>query len=208
MGIILTSDLKWKQHIARIQQKAFFVAYRIFYSFTSRNWYILLKAFKSFVLPILEHNSIIWSSHLKGDIHKIESVQRFFTKKLFRRCGIGSNGYEDRLSKLSIRSLEHRRLRTDLIWTFKIINNLVDIDLEPLFKFKTSTYNLRGHSQTLEKCKANTNTALSFFTSRVVRLWNLLPDNTVNSSTVDLFKSRIDKLDLKALYESTKVNSV
>ena len=106
LGIILTSDLKWKQHIARIQQKAFFVAYRIFYSFTSRNWYILLKAFKSFVLPILEHNSIIWSSHLKGDIHKIESVQRFFTKKLFRRCGIGSNGYEDRLSKLSIRSLE------------------------------------------------------------------------------------------------------
>ena len=144
---------------------------------------------------------------MKGDIDKIESVQRFFTKKLFRRCGIGSKGYEDRLSKLCIRSLEHRRLRADLIWTFKIINNLVDIDSESLFTFKKSSYNLRGHSKTLEKAKANTNTALSFFTSRVVRLWNLLPDTVVSSPTVNLFKYGINKLDLKALYESTKVPS-
>ena len=88
-----------------------------------------------------------------------------------------------------------------------IINNLVDIDSESLFTFKESSYNLRGHSKTLEKAKANTNTALSFFTSRVVRLWNLLPDTVVSSPTVNLFKYGIDKLDLKALYESTKVPS-
>jgi len=42
----------------------------------------LIKAFITYIRPLSETNSQIWSPHLLKDIRRIESVQRRFTKKL------------------------------------------------------------------------------------------------------------------------------
>jgi len=60
----------------------------------------------------------VWSPYLKRDIECLERVQRRATKlvKEFRKLS-----YEDRLCKLKLTSLVDRRLRGDLIETYKII---------------------------------------------------------------------------------------
>ena len=203
LGVTLTSRIKWKPHITKLAQKAFHTSHKILYSFSTLNIGILLMAYKTFVRPIVETNSVVWNPHLKENINKLESVQRFFTKRLLQRCGIASSSYEDRLSILNLKSLEHRRLVADLVMVFKIINKLVDIDADLFFTFKPARYNLRGHCQTLVRPKSVSNTASNFFTSRVIRLWNALPITVISSSSVGMFKFQINNIDLVQLKQSS-----
>ena len=199
LGITLTSKLHWKPHIQIITQKAYHAAHKILFSFSSNKINTLIFAFKTFVRPILESNCVVWSPHLKGDINRIESVQRFFTKKLFQRCGISSSGYHDRLSKLNLKTLEHRRLVADLVMVFKMLNNYIDVDPNVLFNLKPNNYNLRGHSQTLIRTRATSNTLLNSFPSRIVRIWNNLPEYVVCSSSIGFFKYHVNSLNLVAI---------
>jgi len=48
----------------------------------SRDNGLLVRAFVTYVRPILEYNSIIWSPSLVRDIEQLEKVQRRFTKRL------------------------------------------------------------------------------------------------------------------------------
>ena len=61
--------------------------------------------------------------YLRKHIHEIESVQRRFTKKIL---GLGKHDYRHRLTVLNLPSLEFRRIRGDLIETYKICNNIYD----------------------------------------------------------------------------------
>ena len=60
---------------------------------------ILVKAFNTYVRPVLEYASSIWSPTQIGLINRLESVQRRFTKRL---PGIGHLTYRERLSALYI----------------------------------------------------------------------------------------------------------
>ena len=42
----------------------------------------LLRAFKTYVLPVIEYASSVWSPHYAADIRKVERVQRKFTMRL------------------------------------------------------------------------------------------------------------------------------
>jgi len=81
--------------------------------FTFRNVHILLKAFKTYVLSVLEYASSVWSPHHhKLDIRKLERVQQKFAERL---PGCACLSYTSRLAKLKLDSLEVRRLRRDLV---------------------------------------------------------------------------------------------
>jgi len=47
--------------------------------------------------------------------------------------------YDDRLKLLGLERLELRRLHTDLITCYKIINNLIAVQFDSLFKFAVDT---------------------------------------------------------------------
>ena len=61
--------------------------------FVSRNTDLLVRAFTTYVRPLLEYNSVVWSPYLKCDIELIENVQRRFTKRL---KGLSALSYDDR----------------------------------------------------------------------------------------------------------------
>jgi len=58
-------------------------------------------------------------------LHKVERVQRKLTKRLL---GCNKLSYADRLARLKLASLEVRRLRHDLILTYKILFWLTDMN--------------------------------------------------------------------------------
>ena len=87
-------------------------------SFTSKNKKLLVRAFKTYVRPILEYCSPVWNPHLLKDINALEKVQRYFTKRLFIDKNIS---YETRLELTGLERLELRRLHLDLCASYSII---------------------------------------------------------------------------------------
>jgi len=60
--------------------------------------YLLVRAFITYVRPLLEYNTVIWSPHTARDIDAIECVQRRFNKCL---RGYNRYTYSERLSRLA-----------------------------------------------------------------------------------------------------------
>ena len=75
--------------------------------FHSRDESLLVKAFCTYVRPMLEYCSPVWSPHTKCQNDKIEEVQRFFTVRI---AGLWPSCYDRRLAVLKLHSLEYRRL--------------------------------------------------------------------------------------------------
>jgi len=75
------------------------------------------------------------------DIEAVESVQRRFTKRL---PGLNSLSSPDRLKRVNLRSLELRRLYTDLFYCYKMLFGLVDLQVADFFEW-TPHHNTRGH---------------------------------------------------------------
>ena len=153
---------------------------------------ILTRAFITYVRPLLEYCSPVWSPCSITAINKLESVQRAFTKRL---RGMSSMNYDDRLKLLGLERLELRRLHTDLITCYKIINNLVAVQFDSLFKFAANT-NTRGHSLKLLLPDSRVNARAHAFPVRVVTVWNRLPVDVVRSSSLLAFKNSLKNIDL------------
>ena len=192
LGILIEPKLKFNGHIHNIVAKAKQRAALIHRSFLSRNVQNLTRAFVTYVRPILEYSSAVWSPSLITLINKIESVQRNFTKRL---PGLQNLNYGERLNTLKLKSLEHRRLITDLVTCYNIIHNNIIISTKNFFTVSTTT-NLRGHPFRLSVPIVKNNTHLNFFSVRIVKIWNSLPSHIVTANNVNLFKTRLSQHNL------------
>ena len=117
LGIVMDLHLTFTHHIDQIVARAFTRANLIHKCFVSREAGSLTRAFTVYVRPLLEYGSPVWSPHHSGKIALIESVQRRFTKRL---PGLRNVEYKVRLEQLGLETLEMRRLRNDLIFTYKV----------------------------------------------------------------------------------------
>ena len=75
--------------------------------FQSRDKRILTRVYCTYVRPILEYRSPVWSPHSKQLITKIERGQRFFTRAV---PGLRTLPCRSRLQKFGLQTLEHRHL--------------------------------------------------------------------------------------------------
>ena len=119
LGVIIDSELKFEEHIAEKVKKANIVAGLIQRSFSHLNSRVFKTLFGSFVRPLLEYASVVWSPHLKKHINLIERVQRRATKRVE---GLENLPYIERLKRLELTTLTFRRLRTDMIEVYKHIH--------------------------------------------------------------------------------------
>ena len=197
LGVIISDNMKWEQHVDSVYRKASQKCYQIMKCFKSRNIWVLIDLYKTYVRPKVEFNSSVWSPYLKKDIARIESVQRTYTRFAFLRCGLAFTSYNDRLRQINLRSLEERRLIIDLILLFKIIYQINDLKFSDFFVFKPVNHNLRRNSMQIASLKThNSDQWRNLFFTRITHIWKALPEEAVTATSVNLFKSRIKKLDL------------
>ena len=112
--------------------------HRCFLSRCSSN---LIRAYKTYVRPLVEYAPQVWSPHTKSLLGLVEGVQRSFTKRL---PGLNSLTYAQRLTSLQLQSLEHRRLISDLVMTFNIIQGYTALNFDDFFSF-SKNLSSRGH---------------------------------------------------------------
>ena len=196
LGVYISDDLKWDNHISRIAKKVSLTSYQILKSFQTKNIWILKKLFVTYIRPQLEYNTSVWSPHLIKNIKLLESVQKIYTKRIFRRCGLPYTSYRDRLDQINLESLERRRLNYDMVLVYKIINGLSYINFHEYFYLVNTNYNLRRNSlqiKPLYQIKSTNSSWLNSFFNRVPTLWNALPNEIVTSPNLITFKQKIRK---------------
>ena len=147
LGVIMDSRQNNKKHIARVIHVANTRAYLILKCFKTRNPIILVRAFTTYIRPIIEYCSPVWSPHQTMLIKSIENIQKRFTKKISNNSCLS---YSSRLQLLGLDSLELRRLKHDLVICFKIMHNLVCIDKNLFFEINNNNYT-RGHTFRIRK---------------------------------------------------------
>jgi len=144
----------------------------------------------TYVRPILEYNSVVWSPILKCEIDALERVQRRFTKRL---RGTNLLSYCDRQTKLELNTLELRRLHNDLVMCYKIVFVLIDVNVTDLFTFSPSGVT-RGHQFKLYKTRAE-RARNTLFTNGVVNVWNAISPDIVDFTSLCTFKHTIELAD-------------
>ena len=187
LGIHVTSTLDPARHIANKVNTANFVLSQVRRSFLCNHPTTMLKLYKTLVRPHLDYCANVWSPWKQKDVKKVESVQRRATR-MFPNCrGLS---YTDRLKVLKLSSLQDRRIRGDMILTYKILTGKSNIAPESLFHLSSSS--TRGHPYKLFKPRCNTTLRAQFFSQRGIDHWNSLPACVVMATSVNEFKTRYD----------------
>jgi len=88
-------------------------------------------------------------------------------------------------------SLEHRRVRADLVEVFKMFQGLSIVDINTFFELD-STGRTRGHCLKLKTGRVSTDLRQHFFSERIVNrpIWNRLEPSIVESQSLNIFKSK------------------
>ena len=203
LGITLSENLNFSEHIENITSSIKKMSSWILRTFNSRSKSVMIPLWKSLVVPIHDYCSQLWSPTKTGDIQKLDLLQWYFMKKIIRNCG---NDYWDSLNELKLYSFQRRRERYQIIYIWKIIENIVpnpssnSLHHDNISNTISIKYSRNGRycvqpTVTNRHCSAKLiNQRNSSFSVFAPKLFNTLPRDirNVTNCSIDVFKNKLD----------------
>ena len=193
LGILMSSDLTFKDHLEIMITKCKQLMGWVLRTFKTRDKLPMLTLWKTLLLSRLDYCSQLWSPTQIGEMQKIEGLQRTFTSYI--KDGKDLN-YWERLEHLKLYSVERRHERYQIIYAWKIIeDHIVSPDDFELSNINSRTgrkfliFNPQGASRSaLNKLH---NTPLY----RTMKSFNSLPKKIRNITglSTENFKYQLDR---------------
>ena len=193
VGVWISSSLKPSEQCSKAAWTANKVLGLMSRSVLYRDTHIWPKLYMTYVRPYLEYAVPAWAPWLEKDLVVLEKVQERALKQI--TC-LNHLTYPEKLKKLGILSIRERRIKADLCQVWKIIHKY-DVDESTWFK-RANVVNIRQSRQNssefnLTEPLANRDTCRQFFSIRVVKPWNSLPEHVKSARTIGTFKNLYDK---------------
>ena len=191
LGVTLRSDLRWNDHISEIVTKSSKLINIMKTLQFSLDRQTLETIYISFIRPILEYASPVWSGCTESDAKRLEDIQtnaaRIVTGAMY------GTSIEKLYEEVGWQTLAKRRELAKLTLMYKLVNKLLP---EPVCSIITTTetpsFNTRRPFN-LTHFQARTDLFDRSFFPSTVRLWNQLPLDTRNSASLQSFKSKLYK---------------
>ena len=194
IGVITHESLKPSTQCLSAAKNANFVLGQISRAFHFRDKITFLNLYKSYVRPHLEFAVSAWCPWTLEDIRVLENVQK---RAINMISNLQSVSYEDKVKEVGIQTLEARRLRFDMIHTYKTLNHKIAVNPDTWFT-RVQDISLRTTRQSdnymnlqTKQCKGDIRR--KFFSNRVVQPWNNLPATIQNAKNVVSFKRMYDE---------------
>ncbi|XP_072178807.1 uncharacterized protein [Diadema setosum] len=188
LGVTITSDLKWTQHINNTVSKANIVLAFLRRNLRIKSSDIKATAYKTLVRPIVEYASTVCDPSSKNLIHKVEMVQRRAARFTLNRYH-NTSSVTKMLQELDWTTLEQRRENDRLIMMYKIHNNLTPLSAH-VYSIKQVTQLTRA-SQPHSYQVPYSRTESHHHSLRTVRNWNSLSSQIVSAPSVGSFRNRL-----------------
>ena len=195
LGVQLSDNLKPSSQCQQAYSNASKVLGMIARTFSFKSQDVMLRLYKSLVRPHLEFSISAWSPYYSKDKHLLERVQHRFTRMI---PGLRQLPYEKRLESLKLWTLEERRNRADLLEVFRMYRGLSTTSFVSMFTLSSNT-TTRGHTAKITKNRCRLDLRRHFFSERVIDRWNRLPQQAIDSPTINAFKSRLDRTRLNVI---------
>ena len=192
LGIILTNDCNWHEHIEHIKAKAWNrinVMRKLKFKLDRKS---LQTMYFSFIRPVLEYADVIWNNCTQYESNELEKIQNEAARIVTGATKLVS--INSLLSETGWETLSSRRNKHKLTLLYKMQNDLSPeylCSLVPPTVGSTSSYPLRN-ADDLQILHTNSQLYYNSFLPSAVREWNELPIETRNSSSLNIFKTRIN----------------
>ena len=195
LGILVDDMLTMCQQCALVVKKANGILGCIKKSVASRSREILLRLYSVLVSPHLEHRVQFWGLQFKKDEELLERVQRKAIRMMTGlEClvkDLENKSHEEWLRELGLFSLEKRRLRGDRMALYSYLKGHRSEGSAGLLSRVTSG-STRGNGLKLYQRRVSLYLRKNLFTEKVVRHWNRLPRELMESPSLDLFKKSVE----------------
>ena len=191
LGVELSSDLKWKNHINKITAKA-----NRALGFVRRNLHPLprdlkVTAYQTLVHPHLEYCATVWDPFTQDQIKQIESIQRRGARFIFNDYRWTSS-VTGMMNELKWDPLVLRRRTARLSMLSKITLGQVAIPAQKfIHPVQTRSSSRLNHSQQITRLTGKSNIYNNSFFPLTIRQWNQLPENIVNINNPETFKTNV-----------------
>ena len=152
------------------------------------NTVIKTKAYQALVRPHLEYACQVWDPHKQSDIQMLENVQRRAARFVAARYH-NTSSVSEMLDMLQWETLEQRRAKLRLLFLYKISKNIVDLNAENYLLPSTSRYST--HYLNYRRPNTTTNYHKYSFFPRTIGQWNNLSPEIKQSSSLELFKTKL-----------------
>ena len=190
LGVTVDENLNFEEHILNKVRIANALVGQIRGSFSFLDGITFKRLYTALVRPHLEYAQAVWYPFLQKHVNLLENVQDRATKLV---DGFKNLEYAERMKKLNLPTLAYRRKRGDMIEIYKHFNKYDKDALSPSFQPRhriSRRHKLQLHERVpKDGCRGLQTNGFYF---RTAQIWNNLPRNVVEATSIDSFKNQLD----------------
>ena len=191
LGIFIDSNFTFEYHIKRIRRKTsqkLYALSRISKYISGDEKHLL---FKLFIISQFNYCPIVWMCHGRGLNNKINNLHERALRTVYqgKKSSFETLLKHDKSVSIHVKNVQY--LATEI---FKVKNDLCPEIMKEIFIFhENPTYNLRSGNHLTRRNIRTTHYGIEIISNLGAKIWDLLPGEIKNASSLSVFKTKIKK---------------
>lgn len=190
LGLWISNDLRWNKHIRYVTANAYRKLFFLRRTLTLATPAVRKLAYNSIVLPVLDYAAVIWDPYTKGNILKLENVQKRaiqFIYNDFRRSSV--RGLQ---ARANLTPLAERNRSSRLKFLYQLIKGHYNVNVSEWISFSSGYSTRQRHELTITPFRSRNDCFKYSFFPRTVTDWNNLSSTIVRAHSFSAFSSFLD----------------